>query len=88
MRQTWGSTNSREGGPHRLRWFGHIQRRPPKAPVRGDILSCPENIRRGRDRPRLTWEEAIKKDLKEWNISKEFALDKSAWKTTIHLPES
>jgi hypothetical protein len=39
---------------HRLRWFGHIQRRPPEASVRSGILSRPENTRRGRDRPRLT----------------------------------
>jgi hypothetical protein len=39
---------------HRLRRFGHIQRRPPEAPVRSDILSRPENTRRGRHRPRLT----------------------------------
>jgi hypothetical protein len=50
---------------HRLRWFGHIQRKPPEAPVRGGILSRPENTRRGRGRPRLTWEETIKRDLKE-----------------------
>jgi hypothetical protein len=50
---------------HRLRWFGHIQRRPPEAPIRNGILSCPENIRRGRGRPRLTLEEIIKRDLKE-----------------------
>jgi hypothetical protein len=36
---------------HRLRWFGHIQRRPPGAPVRSGILSHPENIKRGRGRP-------------------------------------
>jgi hypothetical protein len=72
---------------HRLRWFGHIQRRSPEAPVRSGILSRPENIRRGRGRPRLTWEEAIKRDLKECNISKEFALDRSAWKMTIHVHE-
>jgi hypothetical protein len=29
------------------------------------ILSRPKNTKRGRDRPRLTWEEAIKRDLKE-----------------------
>jgi hypothetical protein len=29
---------------HRLRWFGHIQRRSLEAPV--CILSCPENTRR------------------------------------------
>jgi hypothetical protein len=26
---------------HRLRWFGHIQQRPPEAPVRSGILSRP-----------------------------------------------
>jgi hypothetical protein len=50
---------------HRLWWFGHIPRMPPEAPARSDILSCPENTRRGRGRPRLTWEKAIKRDLKE-----------------------
>jgi hypothetical protein len=73
---------------HRLRWFGHIQRRPPAAPVRSSILSRPENTRRGRGRLRLTWEEAIKRDLKEWNIFKELVLDMSAWKMAIHVPES
>jgi hypothetical protein len=72
---------------HRLRWFGHIQRSPSEASVRSGILSRPENTRRGRGRPRLTWDEAIKRDLKECNISKELALDKSAWKMTIHVPK-
>jgi hypothetical protein len=39
---------------HRLRWFGHIQRMSPEAPIRNDILSRPENTRRERGRPRLT----------------------------------
>jgi hypothetical protein len=50
---------------HRLRWFNHIQRKSPKAPVCSDILNRLENTRRGRDRPRLTWEETIKNDLNE-----------------------
>jgi hypothetical protein len=50
---------------HRLRWFGHIQRRSPETPVRSGILSYPENTRRERGRPTLTWEEAIKRYLKE-----------------------
>jgi hypothetical protein len=73
---------------HHLRWFGHIQRRPPEAPIRSGILSRPENIKRGRGRPRLTWEEAIKRDLKECNISKVLALDRSAWKMAIYVHES
>jgi hypothetical protein len=73
---------------HRLRWFDHIQRMSPEAPVRSGILSHPDNTRRVRGRPRLTWEEAIKKNLKECNISKELALDKSDWKMAFHVLES
>ena len=72
---------------HRLRWFGHLQRRPLEAPVRSGIISRFESTRRGRGRPRLTWEEVVKKDLKEWNVSKELALDRSVWKLAIHVPE-
>ena len=48
----------------RLRWFGHIQRRPPEAPVRSGIPSQDSHLKRGRERPKLTWLEAIKGDLK------------------------
>jgi hypothetical protein len=54
---------------------------------RSGILSRPENTRRVRGRSKLTWEETIKRDLKEWNISKELALDRNVWKITIHVPE-
>ena len=49
---------------HRLRWFGHVQRRPLKAPVRSGILSQDSNVKRGKGRPKLNWIEAIKEDLK------------------------
>ena len=41
---------------HRLRWFGHIQRRPPKAPVHCRVLNQANNMRRGKGRLKLTWE--------------------------------
>jgi hypothetical protein len=44
-------------------------------------------VKRGRGRPNLTWEEVIKRDLKEWNIPKELCLDRSDWKEAIHMPE-
>ena len=72
---------------HRLRWFGHIQRRPPEAPVRSRVLKHIDNAKRGRGRPKLTWEESVKIDLKEWNISKEVALNRSAWRLAINVPE-
>jgi hypothetical protein len=59
----------------------------PEASVRNGIINRPENTKRGRGRSRLTWEKAIKIDLKEWNIPKELALDRSAWKIAIHVSE-
>ncbi|KAG2610882.1 hypothetical protein PVAP13_4KG233500 [Panicum virgatum] len=72
---------------HRLRWFGHVQRRPPEAPVRNGVLERVDNVKRGRGRSKLTWDESVKRDLKDWNISKEIALDRSAWRLAINVPE-
>uniref|UniRef100_A0A453K593 Reverse transcriptase domain-containing protein n=1 Tax=Aegilops tauschii subsp. strangulata TaxID=200361 RepID=A0A453K593_AEGTS len=72
---------------HRLRWFGHIQRRPPEALVHSGRLKRAENVKRGRGRPNLTWEESVKRDLKDWSITKEPAMDRGAWKLAIHVPE-
>ena len=49
---------------HRLRWFGHVQRRPPEAPVRSGVLKCVDKVKRGRGRPKLIWDESVKRDLK------------------------
>ena len=72
---------------HRLRWFGHVQRRPPEVPVRSGFLERVDNVKRGRGRPKLTWVESVKRDLKDWNISKEIALDRSAWRLAINVTE-
>jgi hypothetical protein len=49
---------------HHLRWFGHMQRRPAEAPIHNGV------------QPNLTWEESVKRDLKDWCIIKELALDR------------
>ena len=51
---------------HRLRWFGHVQRRPPEAPAHSGILKHDGNMRRGRGQSKLTWEETIRRDLKDF----------------------
>jgi len=73
---------------HRLRWFVHVQRKPPEAPVRNGVLERVDNAKMGRGRPKLTWDESVKGDLKDWNISKEIALDRSVWRLTINVSES
>jgi hypothetical protein len=72
---------------HRLRWFGHMQRRPAEAPIHNGVIRRTDNKKRGRGRPNLTWEESVKRDLKDWCITKELALDRREWKLTIHVPE-
>ena len=67
------------------RWFGHVQQRPLEATVHSEILSQDSNVKRGRGRPKLTWVEAIKGDLKGWNIPKDLALDRSSWKIALLL---
>jgi hypothetical protein len=61
---------------HRLRWFGHMQRRSAEAPIHNGVIRRTGNKKRGRGRPNLTWEESMKRDLKDWCITKELALDK------------
>ena len=38
-------------------------------------------------RPNLTWEETAKRDMKDWNITKELAMDRGVRKLAIHVPE-
>jgi hypothetical protein len=72
---------------HHLRRFGHIQRRPVEAPVCSGVIRRSGNEKRGRGRPNLTWEESMKRDLKDWCITKELALDRREWKLAIHVPK-
>jgi hypothetical protein len=48
------------------------------AKVHRGIIRWDNNVKRGRGRSNLTWEELIKRDLKKWNITKELCLDRSA----------
>ena len=57
------------------------------APVRNGVLERVDNVKRGRSRPKLTWDELVERDLKDWNISKEIALNRSAWRLAINVPE-
>jgi hypothetical protein len=61
---------------HHLRWFGHIQQRLAEAPVRSGVIKRSDNEKRGRGRPNLTWKEPVKRDIKDWCITKELALDR------------
>ncbi|GJX05577.1 retrovirus-related pol polyprotein LINE-1 [Tanacetum coccineum] len=57
----------REG---RLRWFGHVRRRPQTAPVRRVEALFVDGLRR-RGRPKLRWEDRLKQDMKVLLLSED-----------------
>jgi predicted ArsR family transcriptional regulator len=65
-----------------------MQRRPAEALIRNGVIRRTDNKKRGRGRPNLTWEESVKRDLNDWCITKELALDRREWKLAIHVSES
>jgi hypothetical protein len=72
---------------HRLKWFRHIQRRPAESSIRNGVIKRTGNEKRDRGRSNLTWEESVKRDLKDWCITKELVLDRKEWNLEIYMPE-
>ncbi|GKE84322.1 hypothetical protein Tco_1558064 [Tanacetum coccineum] len=66
-------------GEGRLRWFGHVKRRPEIAPVRRVEAMLVEGSRR-RGRPKLRWEDRLKHDMKELLLSEDMTSDRNAWR--------
>jgi hypothetical protein len=60
---------------------------PTEAPNCNGVIKQTGNKKIGKGRPNLTWEESVKRDLKDWCITKELALDRREWKLAIHVPE-
>jgi hypothetical protein len=60
---------------------------PLEAPMGSGVLDRVESVRRGRGRPKLTWDESVKRDLKEWDIPKELVMDRNVWRLAINVPE-
>ena len=66
----------------RLRWFGHVERKEA-----GDWVSKCRNlevvggVRKGR--PRKTWMECVKEDMKDCRLKKEDAQNRPLWSRSI-----
>lgn len=62
---------------NRLRWFGHVERRPLDFAVSKADQMKRRHIARGRGRLRKTIREVIKKDLVINNLNKSMVLDRT-----------
>ena len=73
----------REG---RLRWFGHVRRRRSTEPVRR-VEGFQVEGKRGRGRPRRTWEEQIRMDLHALHLSEDMTVDRQSWRRSISITD-
>ena len=71
----------------RLRWYGHMQRRPLDAPVRRLEGIHVNDAKRGRGRPKRTWMELIRKDLTLLSLTKEVAQNRLEWRSKIRVAD-
>ncbi|GJU94986.1 hypothetical protein Tco_1319742 [Tanacetum coccineum] len=71
----------REG---RLRWFGHVKRRPQTSSVRRVEALLVDGLRR-KGRPKLRWEDTLKQDMKELLLSEDMTSDRSTWRDKISI---
>ncbi|XP_070007374.1 uncharacterized protein [Nicotiana sylvestris] len=69
----------------RLRWFKHVQRRSPDAPVKRCGRLVVEGTRRGRGRPKKYLGEVIKEDMARLQISEYMTLDMKMWRSSIRV---
>jgi len=71
----------------RLRWFGHIRRRPRDAPVRRcETIECLK-YRRSRGRSKKSWNEVIRQDLKTLGLVEDMAQDRKLWRSRIKVSD-
>jgi len=67
----------------RLRWFGHVKRRVENEPLRKckaiNLIHC----RRGRGRPKVSWNEVIIGDLKCMGLTEDMAQDRKLLRAKI-----
>ncbi|KAH1220391.1 LINE-1 retrotransposable element ORF2 protein [Glycine max] len=72
---------------NRLRWFGHVERRPADSVVRRvDQMERRQTIR-DRGRPKKTIREVIKKDLELNDLDRSMVLDRTLWRKLIHVAD-
>ncbi|KAM1895076.1 hypothetical protein ACFX13_043897 [Malus domestica] len=72
---------------NRLRWFGHVQRRPTDAPIRRCDYGTEVQGRRGRGRPRKTLRETLRKDLEYLDLTENMTQDRTQWRSKIHIAD-
>jgi len=70
---------------NRLRWIGHVERRPVDVVVRRVDQMEESQIRRGRERPRKTIKETIREGLEVNELDPDMVYDRTLWRNLIYV---
>ena len=71
---------------NRLRWFGHIQRRPTVVVMMRCDVTVERNVR-GWDRPRLTLASIVNWDMNLIYMTNEMVFGSAAWRKMIYVAD-
>jgi hypothetical protein len=66
----------------RLRWAGHVERAPQDTGI-SMVRNLTVPGKKGRGRPRKTWEECVKKDILDCGLKTVDPLDRDAWRAAV-----
>ena len=69
----------------RLRWFGHVRRRPRDASMRRVDEMKQLVKKRGRGRPKKILKETLKFDMRCMGLNEDMTKDKNTWKSRIYV---
>jgi len=72
---------------NRLRWFGHVERRPVDDVVRRVYQMEESQVKRGRGRPRKTIRKIIRKDVEVNKLDPNMIYDRTIWCNLILVVE-
>ena len=73
---------------NRLRWFGHVKRRPRDAPIRKIEGWSNNESARGRGRPHTTWIRVIQTDMRMLDLHESMTDDRTKWRESIHVVDT
>ena len=68
----------------RLQWAGHVERAPSNTGI-GLVRNLVVPGKRGRGRPRKTWAECVKTDIRDCGLSAVDPQDRVAWRAAVRL---
>ena len=85
LRAFRGSNNRDKIKETRLRWFAHVQHRLATTPVRKSFVMKVDGPPRGRGRPKRSWMEVVKIDIKKCNLYEDLAQDRLVWRNKIRV---